>query len=69
MLVDAAYSGDWSRIGAISKETERALQQVGDCTHGAGGVVAVVVALLLHSCTCRLCTAMLQKPCCLCRPL
>ena len=24
--VDAAYSGDWSRIGAISKETEEALK-------------------------------------------
>uniref|UniRef100_A0A383V7M4 DUF7887 domain-containing protein n=1 Tax=Tetradesmus obliquus TaxID=3088 RepID=A0A383V7M4_TETOB len=27
-IVDAAYSGDWSRIGAISKETELQLQQV-----------------------------------------
>lgn len=25
-LVDAAWSGDWSRIGAITKETEEALQ-------------------------------------------
>ncbi|KAK9831117.1 hypothetical protein WJX74_003956 [Apatococcus lobatus] len=28
MLVDAAYSGDWSRIGAISKETETQLKGV-----------------------------------------
>eukprot|EP00899_Mesostigma_viride_P019987 jgi/Mesvir1/27990/Mv20189-RA.1 len=26
-LVDAGFSGDWSRIGAISKETEVLLQQ------------------------------------------
>lgn len=26
-LVDAGYSGDWSRIGAISKETELQIQQ------------------------------------------
>ena len=25
-LVDAAYSGDWSRIGAITKEQELSLQ-------------------------------------------
>lgn len=28
MLVDAAYSGDWSRIGAISKDTETQLKGV-----------------------------------------
>ncbi|GBF97347.1 hypothetical protein Rsub_10994 [Raphidocelis subcapitata] len=28
MLLDAAFSGDWSRIGAISKDTELALQKV-----------------------------------------
>lgn len=28
MLLDAAYSGDWSRIGAISKQTEQQLQAV-----------------------------------------
>lgn len=27
-LIDAAYSGDWSRIGAISKETEGQLQGI-----------------------------------------
>lgn len=29
MMIDAGYSGDWSRIGAISKDTEAQLQQVG----------------------------------------
>ena len=28
MLVDAAFSGDWSRIGAITHDTELALQKV-----------------------------------------
>lgn len=28
MLVDAAYSGDWSRIGAITRDTELQLQKV-----------------------------------------
>lgn len=27
LAVDAGYSGDWSRIGAISKETEDSLKQ------------------------------------------
>jgi hypothetical protein len=27
-LIDAGYSGDWSRIGAISKETELVLQKL-----------------------------------------
>lgn len=38
MMVDAGYSGDWSRIGAISKENEAQLQQVGaggTCRHRA----------------------------------
>lgn len=41
MLIDAAYSGDWSRIGVISKEQEQQLQQArrqgcaaGNCTPG-----------------------------------
>ena len=36
-LVDAAYSGDWSRIGIISQEQEIVLQQ------------AVVVVAAIHS--------------------
>lgn len=48
MLVDAAYSGDWSRIGAISHEMEVQLQSIvplvavghGICAIGSGMVSA-----------------------------
>jgi len=38
MVFDAAWSGDWSRIGAITKETEAALKPV------SGAIVAVHLA-------------------------
>jgi len=38
MIFDAAWSGDWSRIGAISKETEAALKPV------TGAICAVHLA-------------------------
>ena len=40
MVFDAAFSGDWSRIGAISKDTEAALKPVA----GAIAVVHVISA-------------------------
>ncbi|PAN50935.1 hypothetical protein GQ55_9G568300 [Panicum hallii var. hallii] len=39
-FVDAGYSGDWSRIGAISKDTEELLRL------GAYGVVPLSLALI-----------------------
>lgn len=48
MLIDAAYSGDWSRIGAITKEQELQLQGIvpiafighGMCAATAGAISA-----------------------------
>lgn len=43
MIFDAAWSGDWSRIGAISKDTEAALKPVTaaiTAVHAASGAVA-----------------------------
>lgn len=42
--VDAAYSGDWSRIGAISKETEEGLKPLVNALAAFHVVCAVVAA-------------------------
>ncbi len=45
--VDAAYSGDWSRIGAISKDTELWLQSAVRTLgiwHLANGIAAYIIA-------------------------
>jgi hypothetical protein len=47
MYLDAAYSGDWSRIGVLSKEQETFLQDfciVGVSIHALLGVVAANVS-------------------------
>lgn len=41
MLVDAGFSGDWSRIGAITSDQEAALRQVAEVVQGAAGRVQV----------------------------
>ena len=48
MLVDAGFSGDWSRIGAITTEQEAALRQVGARNSGcvSGGCGARSCAVL-----------------------
>jgi hypothetical protein len=46
-LIDAAYSGDWSRIGVISTEVELILQLVVKAViviHAIEGVIAAVIA-------------------------
>eukprot|EP00877_Chromochloris_zofingiensis_P003540 jgi/Chrzof1/13187/Cz07g23110.t1 len=46
-VVDAAYSGDWSRIGALTKDTELLLQKVVliiAAGHTLTGIAAGVVA-------------------------
>lgn len=46
-VVDAAYSGDWSRIGVISKETELILQQAVQIIvpiHAVEGLIAAAIA-------------------------
>ena len=42
MLIDAAYSGDWSRIGALSKEQELQLHKFVPIAIGGHAVCAVV---------------------------
>ena len=42
--VDAAYSGDWSRIGAITPATEAALKPLVNALFGFHAVCAVVAA-------------------------
>lgn len=42
--VDAAYSGDWSRIGAITPDTEAALKPLVNALFGFHAVCAVVAA-------------------------
>ena len=47
MLLDAAYSGDWSRIGAITKEQELQLQNLVPVVvagHGACAVAAGTIS-------------------------
>jgi len=46
MLVDAAYSGDWSRIGAITKAQEKELQGIFRIALVGHAVCAVVAASL-----------------------
>jgi hypothetical protein len=46
-LIDAAYSGDWSRIGVISTEVELILQLVVKAVlviHAVEGVIAAAIA-------------------------
>ena len=47
MFIDAGYSGDWSRIGALTKETELQLQgllPVVVLGHGACAAVAGAIS-------------------------
>jgi len=47
MLLDAAFSGDWSRIGAITTDTELALQKISAVVmigHLGTGAAAAVMA-------------------------
>lgn len=46
MLVDAAYSGDWSRIGAISKEQEMQLQGLVPLVVGGHGACAAAAGVI-----------------------
>ena len=46
MLVDAAYSGDWSRIGAISKELEAQLKGIAPLVGGFHLFCAPVAAVV-----------------------
>jgi hypothetical protein len=46
MLFDAADSGDWSRIGVISKETERVLQGIVPIAIGGHAVCALVAGYI-----------------------
>jgi hypothetical protein len=43
-LVDAAYSGDWSRIGAITKEQELFLQPIVNFIIIAHAILGVITA-------------------------
>jgi large-conductance mechanosensitive channel len=43
-LVDAAYSGDWSRIGAITREQELFLQPIVNFIIVAHAILGVITA-------------------------
>ena len=45
MLVDAGYSGDWSRIGAISKELETELKGIAPLVGGFHLFCAPIAAI------------------------
>lgn len=47
-LIDAAYSGDWSRIGVLSKETEATLQSIVLIVGGFHAIMAIVAARILQ---------------------
>lgn len=49
MLIDAAYSGDWSRIGAITKEQETYLQSFAPIAVGGHALCAVIAAAVSRS--------------------
>lgn len=46
MLLDAAYSGDWSRIGAISKAQEQFLQGIVPVAVGGHAACAVAAGVI-----------------------
>ena len=46
MFLDAAYSGDWSRIGAISKDTEEKLQSVAPVAILGHTILSIIAATI-----------------------